>query len=299
MNQPFDHQKDNYDWQDLLALLRFLRSEQGCPWDREQTLASLQKYLLEESYESVSAFYSGEMSALKEELGDVLLQVVFQSQIADEAHVFDIDAVISTLCSKLVKRHSHLFADDEAKTASEVKALWEENKAKEKKSLSGRLLEEVKTGLSPLQRAYRLQAEAAKVGFDWSDYEGPLAKVHEELKELAELIPADTSVISDSSEFSLSGTHSDTMKDASRLEEEAGDLLFAVVNLLRKLHLDPETALISANTKFVRRFEAMEELAIQKGQVFSQLNLKEQDALWDEIKMLEHTEHGNVSGQVQ
>lgn len=294
MNHQYDPLKDRYDWQDLLALLRLLRSEQGCPWDREQTLASLQKYLLEESYESVSAFYSGEISALKEELGDVLLQVVFQSQIAAEAQFFDINDVISALCSKLVKRHSHLFSDDEATTAAEVKALWEENKAKEKKPRSSHLLEEAKAGLSPLQRAHRLQAEAAKVGFDWPDYEGPLVKVHEELIELAELIPANTSVRLDSSVSGANESKSNTEENTSRLLEEAGDLLFAVVNLLRKLKLEPETALASANAKFTRRFQAMEDLAVRKGQIFSRLNLEEQDALWDEIKMLESNAHGNA-----
>lgn len=276
-NSNFDPQQGPYDFQALLALMRFLRSPLGCPWDRKQTLSSLQKYLLEESYEAVSAFQADDMDALREELGDVLLQVVFQSQVSAENGGFDIQAVIETLVSKLVSRHSHLFGDDAAHNAEEVKDLWEKNKAKEKAGsrAEGGLLAAVKQGQSPLHVAHELQAEAAKHGFDWPDHQGPAEKVMEELTELRE-----------------AGLHLEQLPQASMaaqfaLFEEAGDLLFAVVNLLRKLDIEPETALAFANVKFSGRFVAMERLAAARGVDFSKLDLSLQDQLWDEVKRQE------------
>lgn len=263
-----------HDFKALLELMRFLRSPAGCPWDRKQTLSGLQKYLLEESYEAVSAFQAGDMAALREELGDVLLQVVFQSQVSSESGGFSIHDVIDTLVNKLLSRHSHLFGDDTAHSPEDVKKLWDINKAKEKsenKAKSG-LLAEVKQDQSPLHVAWALQAEAAKHGFDWPDHQGPAEKVLEELAELRE-----------------AGTPTESLPQESpalrmAVFEEAGDLLFAVVNLLRKMDIEPETALAFANVKFSGRFMAMESLAEERGLDFRELKLAQQDQLWDEVK---------------
>lgn len=271
MQEHFEPKQDNYTFSDLRKLIAYLRSPDGCPWDRKQDLESLQKYLLEESYESVTAFYSGNTEAHCEELGDVLLQVVFQTQIAAEDKQFNLEQVIDTLVRKLVQRHSHVFGEDQAADPETVKELWQRNKAKENESMeNSSLLRSIKRDQSPLHQSYHLQKEAAKYGFDWPDHNGAAAKVLEELEEVK----------------SAQSTFEKNETMGSSVFEEVGDLLFAVVNLARKLAVEPETALAQANNKFIARFRAMEKLAQERGDDFSKLSLEEQDTLWNAIKRI-------------
>jgi ATP diphosphatase len=237
--------------QRLVAIMRRLRDPvSGCEWDREQTFATIAPYTIEEAYEVADAIARDDMDALADELGDLQLQVVFHSQMAAEAGHFTLEDVINRICDKLERRHPHIFGD-----ASHSPG-WEELKAAErKKSPDSSALAGVALALPALERAAKLQRRAARVGFDWPDRSGPRAKIDEELAEL------------------------DAETDHHRMLDELGDLLFAVVNLSRHLNIEPEAALREANTKFEKRFRAIE---TRPG--FAGMSLDEKEALWVEAK---------------
>lgn len=269
--------KERYTIEELRALMAFLRSPEGCPWDREQTHDSIKKNLLEEAYEAIDAIDSEDPAKICDELGDVLMQVVFHAQMATEQGSFDFDDVLSGICRKLISRHTHIFAGDSSGTASEVLGLWEKNKKKEKglKSQS-QVLKDVPRSLPALQRSYKVQQKAAGVGFDWDDKQGPLEKIHEELAEIAQA-ELEAAAAVEAGEM--------TAEQAGRvIAGEVGDLLFATVNYARHLKVQPEMALSSSTEKFIRRFSAVEEMAIQQGLDLNEMSLTELDHLWDKVK---------------
>jgi nucleoside triphosphate diphosphatase len=249
---------------ELLAIMARLRAPGGCPWDREQTFASVAPYTIEEAYEVAAAIESGDMQHLREELGDLLLQVVFHAQIASEAGHFDFDAVAAAISSKLIRRHPHIFAaeGEVPRSRDEQLQLWETIKAKERlaaaPSAAGHL-DGVPQALPALMRAGKLSRRAARVGFDFEFAAQAADKVAEELAEVR-------------------------AAGADQTFEEIGDLLFAVANLARKLEVDPEAALRAANAKFERRFRGMESLAAKAGTPLEQLDLDAQERLWQAMK---------------
>ncbi len=244
---------------DALALMRDLRAR--CDWDREQTHQSLRPYLIEEAHEVDDAIAEGRDDVLRDELGDLLLQVLFHAVVAEERGAFGAQDVAGALVAKMHARHPHLYGDG-------IKRSWESMKAE--KAARATLEEGIPKGMPSLHRAHRLQDRAAGVGFDWPDARGPLAKVREEVEEVAALL-----------------TDEGAVRDADALEAELGDLLFAVVNLCRKTGVHGALALDRTNAKFVRRYAAMEALASADGKVLSALTLEQQDHYWDRIK---HTE---------
>ena len=239
-----------------LALVRDLRAR--CPWDHAQTRDTLRPYLVEEALELDQALRRGEPAELRDELGDLLLHLAFQIVIGEERHELDAEAVTRALEEKMWRRHPHLFAD--SKTPDHEG--WERVKKRER-GAGSRTLRGLPDTLPPLLMAYRLQERAAGVGFDWPDAKGPLQKVKEELAE-------------------LEGETGSGKRE--RLEDEVGDLLFAIVNLARKLAIDPRAALERANDKFQRRFEAVEQLAEARGLELGRASLEELDRMWDEVK---------------
>ena len=251
----------------LLAIMTRLRDPQcGCDWDLAQDFTSIAPYTIEEAYEVADAIERNDMAALKGELGDLLLQVVFHARMAEEAGLFDFNAVATAISDKMEARHPHIF--DAAQTGTGVPSgNWEALKAAERDANGATsALDGVASALPALMRAEKLQKRAARHGFDWPDTNGPAEKLHEEMIELAE---ANT--------------------DAERAEE-AGDLLFAAVNLVRAHGIPPEDALRAANLKFERRFRAMEAMAAQQGELFAALDLDAQEALWLAVKASEIAE---------
>lgn len=252
--------------QQIMAALR--HPETGCPWDIEQDFASIAPYTIEEAYEVADAIERNDMNDLRGELGDLLLQVVFHSQMASEVGAFTLDDVARAINDKMVSRHPHVFGDQSVADADAQTIAWEELKARERAMKSSgqepvSALDDVALALPALMRAQKLQKRAARVGFDWPTPEDVLTKLDEELEEVKEAI---------------------TSGDIVHIEEELGDLLFVAVNLARKLGADAEEVLTAANRKFTNRFKAMEHLASERGQTFSDLSLEEQEALWQEIK---------------
>jgi MazG family protein len=249
---------------ELRRIIARLRAPGGCPWDREQTHASLRGGLLEEAYEVVSAIDAADDENLREELGDLLLQSVFHAQIAEEEGRFNFDDVARGISEKLIRRHPHVFGEDHCADSAAVLVRWDEIKRAEKGGAAPHsVLEGIPGSLAALMRAEKVQKKAAKVGFDWDAAPPVIAKVREELAEV---------------EAALATGHADA------LEEEIGDLLFSVVNLARKLKIDAEIALHRATNKFVARFQALEQLARERALVLGEMTLAELDALWDEIK---------------
>ncbi len=253
---------EKYTFEDLVNIMEKLRSPEGCPWDRKQTHKTLIPYLIEETYELVDAIESNDFENMKEELGDILLQVVFHSQLAKEEGKFTIEDVVDSICRKLIFRHPHVFGTACISTAEEVLDRWEELKKEEGKGRES-ALDGIPESLPPLERAFKLQKKAEKVGFDWERVEDVKKKIEEELREVEET------------------------KDIERVEEEIGDLLFAVVNLSRFLGVDPHVALLKANRKFERRFRFMEEEARKAGKDLSNLSIDEMEKLWNKAKSLE------------
>lgn len=252
---------------ELISVMAKLRSPEGCPWDREQTYESLAQYLLEESYETFEAIQSGDIENLREELGDVLLQVVFHSQIAAELGDFTIDDVASEVSNKLILRHPHVFGDEKLETANDVLANWEKLKANQRKA-SGKIekekdsiLDEVPVHFPALIEGQKLTKKAAKVKFDWENTEQIFDKLEEEIGELKEAISKNENI-----------------------EEEIGDLLFVAVNLARKLEIDAESALKKTNRKFRKRFGFIEKTLKEKGKNLENSTLAEMDELWNEAK---------------
>lgn len=220
----------------LLLIMRKLLGPQGCPWDQQQTLSSLRRYVLEEACEVIDAIDENDPDALREELGDLLLQIAFQSELSRNKGDFDIDRVIDGICDKLVRRHPHIFSDTKVKNAEQVHQNWERIKATEKQRMS--ILDGIPTSLPALARAQRLGEKSARVGFDWPHLEGCREKVNEELSELDDALAA---------------------HDRESAAEELGDLLFTLANLARHIGVDAEMALRETNEKFVRRFQQVEQ----------------------------------------
>jgi tetrapyrrole methylase family protein/MazG family protein len=247
----------------LVEIMRTLRSEKGCPWDREQTLTSLKPFLLEESYEVLDAIDSGDRRHLAEELGDVLLQVVFQSQLCSEEGAFTFDDVANHIAEKLVRRHPHVFGDTEVSGATDVVRNWEAIKADEKGAAAGSALDGVPRHAPALKRAHALQKRAARVGFDWDQAHDVVAKIDEELAEVKEALAAG---------------------DQAAVREELGDLLFATVNLSRFLGHDAEEALDETIAKFVRRFRLIEDQLHAEGRKVTDCDLAELDRIWNDVK---------------
>lgn len=262
----------------LLEIMRRLRTPKtGCPWDLEQSFETIAPYTLEEAYEVADAIARSDMADLREELGDLLLQVVYHAQMAEEQSAFDFGDVVEGITAKMIRRHPHVFGDEAARSAGVAKGFWERAKAAEKaektgtepgKGESGRasLLADVPVALPALTRAIKLQRKAAAVGFDWPSLEPVMAKMKEELVELETAI---------------------TEEKKAKVEEEFGDLLFVLANVARHLEIDPESALRSANEKFVRRFRYIEEALAARGKQPADSSLEEMDALWNEAKEAE------------
>ena len=267
----------------LLAVMRALRAPGGCPWDREQTLASLRPFVLEETYEVLEAIESGSPAALREELGDYLYEAVFLAQISEEDGGFSIADAIDAVCDKLVRRHPHVFARQQGDadiTSGQVIERWETMKARER-ALEGRDPARPKTTLSgvpktlpSLLRAYEISARAAAIGFDWVRAGDVLDKIEEEVAEVRHEIESGA----------LRQSSGQATLDLSRAEEEMGDLLFAIANLSRKLGIEPEAALRRANDKFTRRFDAVEQAFTARGRALQEASLQEMEDEWQRVK---------------
>lgn len=269
MDIPLDKQR--YDFEDLIAIMARLRAPDGCPWDREQTIESLRPFLLEEVYELLQAIDEGDVAAHREELGDVLLQIVFQSQIASEQGRFDARDVVDTIARKLLRRHPHVFGDETARTAGDVVVKWERVKAAEKKesedpagAAPASVLDGLPRALPALLEANRLSVRAARVGFDWESPAQVLDKLREELGELERALEGDEGV--------------------ERAGWEIGDLLFAASNLARHLNRDAEDLLRAANRRFERRFRLVEQMAAARDIDLRTATIDRLEALWREAK---------------
>jgi nucleoside triphosphate diphosphatase len=272
--------KPSRDIASLLDIMAALRTPvTGCPWDLEQSFATIAPYTIEEAYEVVDAIERGDIADLRDELGDLLLQVVFHARMAEEAGHFDFGGVVEAVTAKLIRRHPHVFANARDLSPAEVKALWSQIKAREKhdrlearrqagapEEPPGGALAGAPLALPALTRAVKLQEKAGKVGFDWNDAHAVLAKLREETAEIEEALAAG---------------------DAEGVKGEVGDLLFVVANLARHLSVDPETALRGANAKFERRFAHIEARLDAQGRQPAEASLEEMDALWDEAKAFE------------
>jgi MazG family protein len=253
----------------LRKVVHILRAPGGCPWDIEQTHESLVPNLLEEAYETAEALRSGDRPHMCEELGDLLLQVVMHAEIASESPGnFDFDGVADGVAEKLIRRHPHVFGESDATDTEAVLRQWDEIKRGEKGGdqlpKKPRVLDNISRGLPALIRAAKIQKKAARVGFDWPDARDVLPKIREEIDEVEEALGAG---------------------EPEALAEELGDLLFAVVNLTRKLNLDAESLLAQANTKFIGRFDQVEDALAAKGIAFGDATLEEMDAVWDAVKV--------------
>jgi tetrapyrrole methylase family protein/MazG family protein len=262
----------------LVAVQARLRSPNGCPWDREQTHQTLRTYLIEEAYEVLEALDSGDDAKFAEEMGDLLLQIVFHSQIANEEGRFSVSDVLREIHDKMVRRHPHVFGEIRAKDSAEVLRNWEQIKAHEnrlkseadktsanKTAAEPSLLDGVSRALPATLEGFQLTRKAARIGFDWEDAGGVIEKLAEETEELRNALNSE---------------------DEGRIEVELGDLLFAAINLSRFLKTDPEIALKKANSKFSRRFRAMEKAARASGREFKELAREEMEALWDAAKKI-------------
>ncbi len=278
ITRPSKIMSKNFD--ELVAVMARLRAPGGCPWDREQTYESLAPYLLEEAFESFDAIQDateGKPENLREELGDLLLQIIFHSQIAEELGDFTIEDVCAAITKKMILRHPHVFGDKKFDTASDVLQNWDELKKSERavtktdETVKDSILEDVPLAFPALIEANKLTRKAAKVGFDWENTEQIFEKLREETKELKKAMSADENI-----------------------EEEIGDLLFVVVNLARKLDVEPETALKKTNRKFRRRFKFIETELKKLGKNLENSNLGEMDALWNEAK--KDLQTGNFEG---
>jgi MazG family protein len=257
----------------LIEIMATLRGPNGCPWDKQQDFKSLKPMLVEEVYEVLEAIDNSDCDGLSEELGDLLLHVVFHAQLAKEAEQFDINTVIQKISDKLVRRHPHVFGDETASTPEEVIKNWETIKAQEKaEKLQNRtpeqrsLLEGIPRKLPAIHEAHQISGRAARVGFDWPDIDGVFAKLQEEVRELQEVIGSGGQAPSD------------------KLEDEIGDMLFCIVNIARFLKVDSESALKRANRKFKSRFQFMERELAKQGKSLEQSSLDEMQALWQKAK---------------
>lgn len=248
----------------LIEIMEKLRTK--CPWDREQTRESIKPFLIEETYEVIEAIDEGEPHKIKEELGDLLFQIIFQCQIAKERGEFTIDDVMEHIANKMISRHPHVFGNAEYKTAEEVLEQWEERKRQEGKQKES-ILEGIPKELPALIKAQRVQSRAAKVGFDWKDINDVIEKLNEELREFKEALDK---------------------KNQEDIEDELGDIFFSLVNISRFVGVNPEDALRKTISKFISRFRHIEIKAKEMGKSLSQMTLEEMDKLWEDAKSLEH-----------
>ena len=256
--------KKDFTFEEFNGIISTLRGEGGCPWDREQTHDSIKMNLIEEAYEAVEALDSGDKMKFADELGDVLLQVVFHASIGKEDGTFTIDDVINLVSDKMISRHSHIFGEDKAETSAEVLDTWEKNKAKEKGLGSyTEALRDVCSYLPALIYAQKVQKKASKAGMDWDNAKDALAKISEEAEEIK---------------------NATETNDASQIEEEIGDLLFSVVNVARLLNVDSEQALKNATKKFIKRFADVEDETKKLSKDMKEMSLKELDEIWDRVK---------------
>ncbi len=256
-------ERKNFGYGDVIEILRVLRGENGCSWDKAQTHMSLRKNNIEEAYELVDAITNNDLDNMIEELGDYILQAIFHVEIAREEDEFDYRDVYGRLCEKLISRHTHIFGSDKAASAEEALKIWEKNKLIEKHSQSvTETLKDVPLSMAALKRAEKVQKRAGKVGFEWEDVSGAINKTFEEMKEVLETLG----------------------KDDENTEKEMGDLFFALCNVCRYLKVDPEVALSGTTDKFIRRFASIEEELAKRGKTPAESTLEEMDALWNEAK---------------
>jgi MazG family protein len=260
---------------DLLAVMAALRTPgTGCPWDLEQTFKTIAPYTIEEAYEVADAIEKGDMPALEDELGDLLLQVVYHARMAEEEGAFAFVDVAQAITAKMIRRHPHVFGSEAERAAGAAPGFWERIKAKEKAPAPGGVLGDVPVAIPALTRAVKLQDKAARVGFDWPSLAPVFDKLEEELAELEQAVAGDAG----------EAGGGDGSREQEKIEEEFGDLLFVVANVARHLKIDPEGALRSANQKFIRRFGRIEELLSAQGRSPAQSSLAEMDRLWDQAK---------------
>lgn len=256
--------KDRYDINDLISIIALLRTPQGCPWDREQTHESIKKNFIEETYEVIEAINKHSVEGLREELGDVLMQIALHCQMESECNNFDFNDVCNELCQKLVIRHPHVFGDVKAENTQDALKSWDSVKQQTKgyksryQSMVSVLIE-----LPALMRAQKVQEKASKAGFDWRDKDGAISKINEEINELLNAVEHNSQ---------------------PEIEDEFGDLLFSCVNVSRFLNVDSEEALKKATDKFIKRFQIVEKLADEKGISMKESSLEELDMLWDKAK---------------
>ena len=252
-----------YKFEDLLKIVKTLRGENGCPWDREQTIESLKSYVLEESYEVMDACTEGGMK-LADELGDLLLQIVMIAEIASEEGSFNINDVIKLISEKMIHRHPHVFADECAKTSAQVLDNWEKIKRNDRRiTTHADAMRDIAAAMPAQLRAYKVQGKAAKTGFDWDNASGAAEKLTEEIGEVLD---------------------AEKGGNAGEIHEEVGDMLFSAVNVARKLNINPELALADATDKFINRFDKMETLAKDRKINLENSGLEAMDKLWDEVK---------------
>lgn len=258
---------EKYLFEELLNIMKRLRGEGGCPWDRAQTIESLKPFLVEECYEVIEAIEEGKPRKIQEELGDLLFQIIFLAQIGQEEGNFDMSRILKSVTQKMIRRHPHVFSNDKAANVSEVLAKWEEIKQKEeekdKKNGMPSVLNGIPKGLPGLTYAHRVQSKASRVGFDWAVLDGVMEKLDEELLEFHEAVRGN---------------------DADGSEAEFGDLLFTMVNISRFLGFDPEGSLRKAIKRFIERFQTMEKMILGKGQTLKDLDPAELDKLWQQAK---------------
>jgi len=251
---------------ELVKVMATLRGEKGCPWDREQTRESLKPCIIEEAYEVLDAIDEKNPDEVKEELGDLLFQIVFQCQIAEEKGEFGLGDVIAGIAKKMISRHPHVFGDSDIRTSEEVLVKWDEHKKREGKQKES-ILEGIPKTMPALLRARKLQDRAAKVGFDWDKIDDVLLKLDEEVNEFKESVKK---------------------KQESEIEDELGDILFMIVNISRFIGVNPEEALRKTISKFISRFRYIEMAAAERGEKLSDMSLAAMDALWDEAKHQQH-----------
>lgn len=264
--------KPSQDISRLIEIMAALRAPgTGCPWDLEQTFATIAPYTIEEAYEVADAIAAGDLDALKDELGDLLFQVVYHARMAQEQEAFAFGDVVEASTTKMLRRHPHVFGSAEERSAGAAPGFWERAKEAERMDKdAGSILDDVPVALPALTRAIKLQNKAAKVGFDWPSLQPVFAKLKEELAELEQEIAADAEAPSAANQAAIA--------------EEFGDLLFVVANVARHLKLDPESALRAANEKFIRRFRHIEARLAERGRTPKESDLTEMDGLWDEAK---------------
>jgi ATP diphosphatase len=270
--------EDHHDIHTLLAIMARLRDPgSGCPWDIQQTFATIAPYTIEEAYEVADAIDRNDLHALKDELGDLLLQVVFHARMAEEQGSFAFGDVVAAISDKMIRRHPHVFAGESVEDAEAQTVAWEEQKRRERESAGHEdtsALAGIARGLPEWQRAVKLQKRAASVGFDWPDITPVIAKLHEEIEEVRE-------------EFAAVAAEPGDANARDRLEEEIGDMLFVAANIARHAKVDVGAAMRRANLKFERRFRTMEALAESDGTTLAALPLEEQDRYWDRAKAAE------------